>query len=334
MIGTAIELHFDCGRCENPVHVNAMVSQVPCSQCDHVTTLEWSQWQSLLEDSFEEIPDYERGRGGRTQTLAAAGPNTDLLYARFVPYCFECKTDFDADALTNARVDDVACSNCDAHWHARAPSPEIERHFPQIRYLFAEDPKLIPDAFGHRPEAKTSTPGGAKPVVFACPACGGGLKVDGSDRMVPCSHCDSSVYLPDDLWRRLHPVSTKRRWFIWWDEGGRRRDPARFPTDEHPVEEESFERDVFDSVEDESPTLVSAPRPARATPEPLPPVGVVEAAEVVTARGHQGRNAALVMVAMAVVLILAAAGVAFYVISVQADALQDPSSTAGDEHPE
>jgi len=68
--------------------------------------------------------------------------------------------------------------------------------------------------------AEESEPGGAKGeltgqlVVFSCPKCGGALDVDGSDRILECRYCGSKVYLPDDLWLRLHPAKTVQRWFL------------------------------------------------------------------------------------------------------------------------
>jgi hypothetical protein len=57
-----------------------------------------------------------------------------------------------------------------------------------------------------------------KPILFTCPSCGGNLKIDGSERTITCSFCDSSIYLPDDLWHRMHPVKTVSRWYILMDD--------------------------------------------------------------------------------------------------------------------
>ncbi len=238
MLGTAIDLHVDCPNCAQPVWVNALSPRVPCSSCHEVVELGWERWEQLLEDSWDEIPDYVEGRGARTQTMAGAGPNSDLVYARRDPYCFLCKSKFDTARLVAERVEKFACGDCDASWTARAPSVEISRRFPKIAYLFCEAPSQIEDAFGGFADHEAGVREGSRPVVFACPACGGGLRVDGSQRMLPCEFCEASVYLPDDLWQRLHPVSKKQRWFIWWDEGGRVRNPRRFPTEE---EEAAFE---------------------------------------------------------------------------------------------
>jgi DNA-directed RNA polymerase subunit RPC12/RpoP len=284
VIGTAIELHFDCPRCERPVHANALTTEIPCSNCDYVTEFGWDRWKDVLEDSFDEIPDYAKGRGGRSQAFVGSGPNTDIVYSRFDPYCFECKTDFDASAAVESASDSVECSACGKAWNARPPSPDIRTHFPQIRYLFAEDAKMISDAFGNRSGAPQSPAGGA-PVVFACPACGGGLRVDGSERMVPCEHCESSVYLPDDLWRRLHPVQTKRRWFIWWDQGDRARDPERYPTEDEAerVSAARVEPEELEAFFDDGP--IAVPAPVSAAPSNANKIALTFAAAISLAVG-------------------------------------------------
>jgi len=56
-----------------------------------------------------------------------------------------------------------------------------------------------PEQLGEKSRAAT------EPVRLACPACGGGLDVDGAHRIVSCKYCHADVQLPDDVWTRLHP---------------------------------------------------------------------------------------------------------------------------------
>jgi hypothetical protein len=42
---------------------------------------------------------------------------------------------------------------------------------------------------------------------MACPRCGGGLEItETSGRLFQCNFCSVDVYLPDEIWRRLHPL--------------------------------------------------------------------------------------------------------------------------------
>ena len=85
--------------------------------------------------------------------------------------------------------------------------------WPKVRYLAAEDS----DMFSVNPAGATLQ-NAAHPVLFTCPSCAGNLEIDGSSRMIKCKYCSSEIYLPDDLWFRLHPVKEVERWYAVFDE--------------------------------------------------------------------------------------------------------------------
>ncbi|MBY9000668.1 MAG: hypothetical protein KGD64_07125 [Candidatus Heimdallarchaeota archaeon] len=64
---------------------------------------------------------------------------------------------------------------------------------------------------------KGSEPAISGGIALTCPKCAGALIIDGKDRLVPCKYCGVNVYLPDDLWLRLHPVEVKSRWYLVYD---------------------------------------------------------------------------------------------------------------------
>jgi hypothetical protein len=75
--------------------------------------------------------------------------------------------------------------------------------------IFLTDPR---DAARGAPVA---LPEAARPVLMQCPGCGGPLAIThDSPRTTRCQHCKADVYLPDDLWRRLHPAKTVREWYV------------------------------------------------------------------------------------------------------------------------
>ncbi len=82
--------------------------------------------------------------------------------------------------------------------------------------MLGEDPSELPSAVRGEPTAPAAS---TRPVRFPCPSCDASLSVDGSSRTVECSYCHTSAYLPDDLWRRLHPVRTARRIQLLLDDG-------------------------------------------------------------------------------------------------------------------
>ncbi len=209
MFGIAIELRGECPHCGNPVMVNALTERIHCPSCLKDRPYAYSAWEDLLENLWSLRPDTDTGQGGNITQL---GVNWHLMYARFDPYCYACKHDFDMEAVL-ASPSPYACPGCGEPWHHRPAPPEAREAMPGLVHLVAEHPGQIPGV-----ESEASAPNGGKPILFACMGCGGALEVDGSERVITCRYCDASNYLPDDLWLRMHPVETVRRWFVWLDE--------------------------------------------------------------------------------------------------------------------
>jgi len=54
-----------------------------------------------------------------------------------------------------------------------------------------------------------------KAIAMACPQCSGGLLVRHTDdRVITCRYCNTDLFLPDELWRRLHPAKTLCAWTL------------------------------------------------------------------------------------------------------------------------
>src|SRR5258708_39741314 len=50
---------------------------------------------------------------------------------------------------------------------------------------------------------------------MTCPQCGGALHIPAdTNRTTTCQFCSVDFYLPDDLWRRLHPVKVVEPWCV------------------------------------------------------------------------------------------------------------------------
>jgi hypothetical protein len=77
--------------------------------------------------------------------------------------------------------------------------------------------------FGAQHEGEAGAPGPEvanepRPVVMACPNCSASLSIStGNERTTTCQYCKTDIYLPDDLWRRLHPVKKAERWYIEYE---------------------------------------------------------------------------------------------------------------------
>jgi len=132
------------------------------------------------------------------------------MYGNQKARCEKCKTavpEEEIAAYTEAGI--YKCAECNNDVSVR-PAPEfLKSKYPQVKYLVAEDENMLAkNETGYQPANNV------KPVIFTCPACGGALKVDGSNRMMDCEFCKNTIYLPDDLWFRLHPPKVVERWYL------------------------------------------------------------------------------------------------------------------------
>jgi Zn finger protein HypA/HybF involved in hydrogenase expression len=199
-----IETAISCPHCDRPVPLNGPWEAAHCDHCQSDIEIPQEFWVDTLRDVREDIDEIEPGMGQNSSIFGMF--RSTRMIGNLVPYCIKCKTDFDP-ATMSAGMKHKVCPECGER-HVITPSPDwLRTALPPVEYFM--DAILI-DTSGEG--SQTATTG--KPVVFVCPQCGGALKVDGSDRMVPCKFCNVDVYLPDDLWLRLHPAKKKERWFI------------------------------------------------------------------------------------------------------------------------
>lgn len=95
---------------------------------------------------------------------------------------------------------------------AQAPPDWLAERMPSLRRVLGTERA---DAADERaaPVKLDDAPG---PVTMDCPECGAALKIDTqTPRTTTCQYCSADLYLPDELWRGLHPVSTAaRRWYV------------------------------------------------------------------------------------------------------------------------
>jgi hypothetical protein len=208
MLGLCFEVRTQCGRCGQALPLNACTERVTCTACQQVTVLDAARWKSLLEDAFAGLADLEVSEG-KNVTIMTSGMTFQLMYGHQPPRCAACKTpvpDVCAGFAGFADKGWKGCPGCGARVSLRAAPPVLAAL--GAKYVVGED-------FGQLGGAPGPAPQKPSPVVLHCPQCQAPLSVDGSDRMVKCQYCKTDVYLPDDLWLRLHPAVTVGRWYAW-----------------------------------------------------------------------------------------------------------------------
>ncbi|MGC9367551.1 MAG: hypothetical protein ACP5FK_11000 [bacterium] len=198
-----VELSIVCPKCDNSIKFTGPLLQVHCDSCQHDIDVPKEFLVDLIKDIKQSVQkELEPGQG--TNSTIFGHFNCNLTYANMKPYCTECKLDVDLEKIS-PQDENYRCPQCGNNIPIDSPPDWLKQEFPGITALYN---CLLRD-----PSSDNST-SSDKIVVFTCPKCGGALDIDGKDRMVECNFCGADIYLPDDLWLRLHPVKVKRRWFF------------------------------------------------------------------------------------------------------------------------
>ena len=212
MIGICVELKTECKHCGNPLMLNALENEILCPSCNKTNSFPDETWEGLLEDGFEKIDEFKPGEG-QPSSIFRGEYKYNLLFGRQEPRCRNCKTGIDSTKIEEyAAQKIVKCSKCGFDIYIRKAPENVEKALVGVRYIIGEDKNMVA---GGGPETKL--PNDVKPVLFTCPSCAGNLAIDGSARMVVCKFCSSQIYLPDDLWARLHPADEIQRWYMLYD---------------------------------------------------------------------------------------------------------------------
>ncbi len=204
----AFELSIKCPKCDGSVVLNGPLERAHCDQCQNDLDIPHDFWDGILDDCHEEMASGELADGeGRNSTIFGTY-NVALMYGNQQPRCHKCKTTFAVKEDLTAPYEHT-CEKCGTKIPV-APAPEwLKKVYPPVRIL--ANALLVQPGDG---EEKSAVSG---PVAFTCPQCGGALMVDGKERMMPCKYCGVNVYLPDDLWLRLHPAKVKGRWYVGFE---------------------------------------------------------------------------------------------------------------------
>lgn len=189
--------------------LNAYTEDILCPTCNQMNSFSAETWHSLLEDAVKEAPKFQVGEG-QPSTIMRGEYTYSLTYGRQEPRCGKCKTGIDVTKIEEySTKGNVACTKCQNIIFVRKPSEMISASFSNVSYLVGEEDDMLSVN-----KTGTDVPASSKPILFTCPSCAGNLEIDGTNRMVTCKYCDSQIYLPDDLWFRLHPAKIVERWYM------------------------------------------------------------------------------------------------------------------------
>jgi len=188
-------LRAQCAHCGGPLPLFGPLREVPCEACGKTTPITANEWGRILMFGAQGFASMNIGRH---EIATGTAPHAK-------PACASCATPMPLDVLA---VGSDASATCTC-------GEEIAT-YPAPAWLREEVPALE-QLYGAEREGSPSKPTRARvePVAMACPKCGGSLDIAAdAQRTTKCTFCGASIYLPDDLWRSLHPVKTVRAWTV------------------------------------------------------------------------------------------------------------------------
>jgi len=200
----SVEIKTECEKCGNPVMLNGPVRTLHCPSCQHEKEILPMTWKSILGDVIDETKDLKPGEGYQSQVIAGDF-NRDMTIFKEDPVCSSCGNSLNNFPEKVSGVVNFQCPHCSSENMLSEAPAWLSSMVPEI--------VLIVNGQTVQADGKKEEPGG-KPVYFTCPACSGNLTVDGTSRLVTCKYCSGDIYLPDDLWLRMHPVKTVKKWYI------------------------------------------------------------------------------------------------------------------------
>jgi hypothetical protein len=151
--------------------------------------------------------------------FAAAGTRvrSDYKYTWFAeasPECATCGKGVSvASFLTKeGAATTIPCASCGTPMPTFPAPAWLRAQLPTVLQVLGGDADVAREQSGADLVVKEDA---TKPIAMPCPSCGGGLTIGKeTERTVNCQFCTTSVFIPDELWKRLHPVKTMLRWTL------------------------------------------------------------------------------------------------------------------------
>ncbi len=197
-----LKIEIKCPKCSQPLFINGPFRKLKCSFCTSAIDLDIKFWKGILKDSFS---------GGYSVLGYSFGfKGLDFVAGERRPRCTECGKKLQLNDVPTVSRGTVTCQSCNFE-NTTFPAPEWMRRMGNK----GRHPEQIFCAEQEGDEEVQSK--GMKPIVTSCLQCGGNLKITAdTPRNATCSYCNTTQYLPDPLWFALHPIKTKRAWYIRW----------------------------------------------------------------------------------------------------------------------
>jgi uncharacterized protein (DUF983 family) len=206
-----VEVITECPKCGDKVPLNGLERKTVCDNCSHEFEISPAFWLNLLEEADD--CHNEISEGQKMTCSPSFGSGTKIVYGPEHPTCQECGERLPVAETPKGHRGEVTCASCTKSMPT-CPTPEwLSELLPSCKQVYG--------GWMADQGAKTEVQGdhqAKNPIAMSCPQCAAGLSFTSAEsRLVPCEYCGADVYLPDAIWKRLHPVKTREHWFLCFE---------------------------------------------------------------------------------------------------------------------
>jgi ankyrin repeat protein len=193
------KVQIECSECGQSVVINGPLEKVQCKSCQSMLELTNEFWESFF-DSASDL--------GGTVTVFG-GDKLKIKYRITEPRCIKCGEELAIQNVTEGSDTPITCKKCDTKNNC-FPVPAWIRNF-KVR------DQVPVQVFGgeRQGEDDIESRESLKPVAIRCISCNAALSITvDTPRNATCKFCNTLQYLPDPLWRSLHPQKKMKEWYI------------------------------------------------------------------------------------------------------------------------
>jgi hypothetical protein len=196
------KVKIKCKECGTFIPLNGPAEELECHECYTIHKISDRVWESLFSDS--KYDEYSTEISMAYEELIVMG--LDLKH--MAPQCqnTKCKAELVIDSNILGKESVLICPKCKKE-HLSYPVPEFMEKY---SVSFQKPVQIISgENFQSRQDLAV------KSIAVKCISCGASMKVSHkTPRICTCEHCQTQQYLPDGIWKQLHPVKRRKPWYI------------------------------------------------------------------------------------------------------------------------
>lgn len=193
-----LEVTTKCKHCGDTIAINSAVKKIWCSGCHAQVLFSKELWSLLLGEVLSISGEMSYGEARNTMFEDETAGMVRVSFKKTGLLCSNCN-----EPITYGENDDFICGKCGTVINKRAATNILEKN--DLGYFINEDQYQIDE------EKEKSY--FRNPVEISCTNCGVSLKIDGAERLIKCSFCDTEMMIQDSVWYRLHPSMEIRPWY-------------------------------------------------------------------------------------------------------------------------